>query len=80
MRFLDILACAVVLAAGLSSGVIAYCNCNVLELTFGYGEPGFRVAHGVIGGAALYLVAGSRWIVRRWGMKADGLADSFLVD
>jgi len=69
-----------VLAAGLNSGVVAYCNCNVLELTFGYGEPRFRIAHALIGAAALYLVVASRWIVKRWGIKADGLTRSFMAD
>jgi uncharacterized membrane protein YuzA (DUF378 family) len=80
MRFVDILALFVVLAAGLNSGMIAYCSCDVLELTFGYGMIGLRVAHGLIGLSALYLVLASRWIVRRWGVKADGLTGSFLAD
>ena len=80
MRFVDLLALFVVLAAGLNSGMIAYCNCDVLELTFGYGMTGLRLAHAAIGAAALYLIVASRWIVRRWGVKAEGLTDSFLVD
>jgi uncharacterized membrane protein YuzA (DUF378 family) len=80
MRFVDILALFVVLAAGLNSGMVAYCSCDVLELTFGYGTAGLRVAHGLIGASALYLVAASRWIVRRWGVKAGGLTDSFMAD
>lgn len=80
MRFVDILALFVVLAAGLNYGMIAYCDCDVLQLTFGYQMTGLRLAHAVIGAAALYLIIASRWIVRRWGVKADGLTDSFMTD
>lgn len=80
MRFLDILALFIVLAAGLNSGMIAYCSCDVLELTFGYGMIGLRLAHAVIGAAALYLILASRWIVRRWGVRTDDLAASFMTD
>lgn len=80
MRFVDILALFVVIAAGLNSGMVAYCSCDVLELSFGYGRIGLRVAHGLIGASALYLVLASRWIVRRWGLKVDGLTGSFMTD
>jgi len=80
MRFLDILALFLVLAAGLNSGMVAYCSCDVLALTFGYEMAGLRIAHAVIGAAALYLIVASRWIVRRWGVKAEGLTGSFMTD
>ena len=80
MRFVDILALFVVLAAGLNSGMIAYCECDVLQLTFGYQMTGLRLAHAAIGAAALYLIIASRWIVKRWGIRTDGLTDGFLTD
>jgi uncharacterized membrane protein YuzA (DUF378 family) len=60
--------------------MIAYCSCDVLQLTFGYQLIGLRLAHAVIGAAALYLIVTSRWIVRRWGVRTDGLTESFLAD
>jgi uncharacterized membrane protein YuzA (DUF378 family) len=80
MRFVDILAVALVLAGGLNSGMIAYCACDVIELTFGYRTGETRVAHAVIGAAAIYIVVASRWIVRRWKVSAEGLGKSFIVD
>ena len=80
MRFADILALALTLAGGLNSGLIAFCGCDVIELTFGFQSGGTRVAYAVIGIAALYLVCTAPWIVRRWKVSTDGLRGSFMVD
>ena len=80
MKFADILAAALTVVGGLNWGLIAFCACDVIELTFGFQSQATRIAYGVVGVAALYLVCASPWIVRRWKISGDGLRGGFLVD
>lgn len=80
MRFADILATALTLAGGLNSGLIAFCGCDVIELSFGFQSAGTRTAYGIVGVAALYLICCAPWIARRWKVSGEGLRGSFIVD
>jgi len=80
MKFADILAAVLTLAGGLNWGLIAFCGCDVIELSFGFQSEATRIAYGVVGVAALYLMCSSPWIIRRWKISGEGLRGSFMVD
>lgn len=80
MKLADTLAAVLTVAGGLNWGLIAFCGCDVIELTFGFRTEATRVAYGVVGVGALYLVCCAPWIIRRWRISGERPGSSFIVD